>query len=108
MSRPIVLIHGLYGSLNDPKILDAFGKSRVFAPDLLGYGANTDADTDGLSLADQASHVAAFITERNLGPCHVVGHSVGGAVAVLLAREYPQLAETLVSIEGNFTLQDAF
>ena len=36
---PILLIHGLFGSLSDPVILGAFGATQVFAPDLLGYGA---------------------------------------------------------------------
>jgi lipase len=38
----------------------------------------------------------------------VVGHSVGAVVAVLLADKYPALVASLISVEGNFTLKDAF
>jgi len=38
----------------------------------------------GWTLEDQADHVAAFVKERTRGPVHVVGHSVGGAVAAPL------------------------
>ncbi|WP_227744214.1 alpha/beta fold hydrolase [Yersinia kristensenii] len=41
-------------------------------------------------------------------PVHVIGHSVGGAVAVLFARRYPEMTRSLTSVEGNFTLSDAF
>ncbi|MFT4184761.1 MAG: alpha/beta hydrolase [Rhizobium sp.] len=106
--KPIVLVHGLFGSLSDPKILAAFGNADVHAPDLIGYGRNRDADVSGLSLLDQARHIADFISALGVGKVHLVGHSVGGAVSVLVARHFPELIESLTSVEGNFTLKDAF
>jgi pimeloyl-ACP methyl ester carboxylesterase len=38
----------------------------------------------------------------------VVGHSAGGVVAYLFAHTYPDLVASVVSVEGNFTLKDAF
>lgn len=35
---PVVLYHGLFGSLSDPAMLARFGERRILAPDLLGYG----------------------------------------------------------------------
>lgn len=108
MTIPILLIHGLFGSLADPHILAGFGKARVLAPDLLGYGAYREARTVGLTLAAQADHVSAWLRERDAGPVHVVGHSVGGAVAMFFAARHPGQTQSLTSIEGNFTLKDAF
>ncbi len=105
---PIVLLHGLIGRLGDPEILAPFGARDVHAPDLLGYGRNRDADTSSLSLEDQARHVAGFIAALDRGPVHLAGHSVGGAVAVLVAQRFPDHVRSLISIEGNFTLKDAF
>ncbi|TXH71531.1 MAG: alpha/beta fold hydrolase [Thiothrix sp.] len=108
MKHPIVLIHGLFGNLSEQKIITAFGNAAVYAPDLLGYGQFKQADLSSLTLADQANHIARFIETHQLGAVHLVGHSVGGAVAVLVASLYPHLAASLTSVEGNFTLKDAF
>lgn len=108
LDKPIVLVHGLFGSLSDANILAAFGDVEVHAPDLIGYGSNREADISNLTLLDQAYHVANFISGLGAGKVHLVGHSVGGAVSVLVARHFPELVETLTSVEGNFTLKDAF
>jgi lipase len=39
---------------------------------------------------------------------HLVGHSVGGVVAALFADRHPRHVASLVSVEGNFSLADAF
>lgn len=107
-TAPIVLVHGLYGSQSDPKILEAFGDYTVFAPDMLGYGEHRDHPTSDLKLSDQADHVAAFIDSLAREPVHLVGHSVGGAIAVLVAVQYQEKLCSLTTVEGNFTLKDAF
>ena len=105
---PIILIHGLFGHLNDPAILSAFGNREVHAPDQIGYGALRDADTSSLTLVDQVDRLATFVRENELAPAHLVGHSVGGAVAVLVASAFSDLVASVVSVEGNFTMEDAF
>ncbi len=105
---PVLLIHGLFGSLAEERIVSAFAGRHVFAPELLGYGEWRDAPLDGLTLERQADHVAAWLGARYTGPVHVVGHSIGGAVAQLFAARHRALAASLTSVEGNFTLKDAF
>lgn len=111
MSRvrhPIVLVHGLFGSLGDPRITAGFVGAEVHTPDLLGYGELRDVDHAGLTLTAQAEHIASYISSAAFDPVHLVGHSVGGAVVVLVADRYPHLVASLTSVEGNFTLKDAF
>ena len=74
----------------------------------LGYGVRRGDAPSGWTLEDQADHVAAFVRAHAQEPVHVVGHSIGGAVAVLLVYRHPTLALSLTSVEGNFTLGDAF
>lgn len=107
---PVVLVHGLFGSLSDPGIIAGFGEQAgdVHAPDLLGYG-NCRAHAGAWTLDDQADHVAAALRRQGIGtPAHIVGHSVGGAVSLRLARRHPALVRSVTTVEGNFTLRDAF
>ena len=104
----LLLVHGLFGSLSAPLVVDAFGPLRTLAPDLLGYGALAHEDLSGLRLEDQADHLAATLDDEGVERADVVGHSVGGAVAVLLAARHPDRVRALVSVEGNLTPPDAF
>ncbi len=104
----IVLLHGLIGTLDNASVIGAFGDRIVHAPALLGYGAKGETAPETWSLDNQAEHVATFLRARGTGPVHVVGHSVGGAVSVILAVRHPELVRSLCSVEGNKTLDDAF
>ena len=74
----------------------------------MGYGKNAQVDTSTLTLQVQAEHVAQFIEVEGIGAVHLIGHSVGGAVAALVADGWPELVQSYTSVEGNFTLRDAF
>jgi pimeloyl-ACP methyl ester carboxylesterase len=110
MSRtPIVLIHGLMGSLDDPAIHAYLSGRAVLAPDLLGYGEFSATLPARLSIAAQVAHVHRLVTEHfGGGPVHLLGHSMGGAIAPLFASAHPHLVATIVDVEGNFTIKDAF
>lgn len=109
MSSPIVLVHGLIGSLQLPELLDGFAPGQVLAPDLLGYGALREVPPAEVNIPAQVEHLQATL-QRHFGsePVHLLGHSVGGVVAALFAHKYAERVESLVSVEGNFTLADAF
>ena len=106
---PVVLIHGLIGSLDHPAIIAGLHPRPVLAPPLLGYGLNAQVDPASINLLAQAEHISCAISEQlGSGPVHLVGHSVGGIVAALLAHRHPEQVASFVSVEGNFTLKDAF
>ncbi|WP_373824460.1 alpha/beta fold hydrolase [Achromobacter insuavis] len=101
---PMLLIHGLIGAFD----VDA-GLPRHAAPPLLGYGEHQATPPARISLPAQVEHLRAFIDTHFDGVAvDLVGHSVGGAVAMLLAQAYPQRVRRIVNVEGNFTLADAF
>lgn len=108
MNHTIVLVHGLIGHLADPTILGAFGDHDVQAPDLIGYGSHQTERVDNLRLVDQAHHLLDHLAATGLDRVHLVGHSVGGAVAVLAAALRPETVVSLTSVEGNFVPSDAF
>jgi pimeloyl-ACP methyl ester carboxylesterase len=89
-----------------PEIDAVFG-DRALTPNLLGYGENAEYDGD-LTLLAQVEFLRKFLHEREIARVHIAGHSIGGAIAMLFARQYPGATESVISIEGNFTLKDAF
>lgn len=96
---PLVLLHGLGGSRNDwPLQLPAFvQRYRTVAVDLRGHGLSPKPPGPyriGLMAAD----VALLLMRRKTGPAHVLGLSLGGAVAQQMALDYPELVRSLVLV----------
>ncbi|WP_298298787.1 alpha/beta hydrolase [uncultured Litoreibacter sp.] len=104
----LVMLHGLFGHLHVPEIEAEYVGWDLCAPDLMGYGTYADSNTSHLSLSDQVEHVIGFIEALGSDRVHLLGHSVGGAVAMLVAHRRPDLLKSLCTVEGNFTLKDAF
>lgn len=71
--------------------------------DYLGSGMSDHPTAPLRSLDDHADCVAAVIDHRGGGPCALVGHSMGGSVAIALARRRPDLVSRLVVGEANLT-----
>jgi pimeloyl-ACP methyl ester carboxylesterase len=78
----------------------------LLIPDLPGYGRNQGAGP--VSVEAAAEHVRAEIRAAGFDRAHIAGHSVGGAVAVVLAHHHPEMVLSVIDVEGNFTLKDAF
>lgn len=104
----LLLIHGLAGSLDYFEPTKRITKATVHTPDLLGYGGMRDVSEDRLTLQAQADHVASYLETRCQTPAWLLGHSMGGAVAMLVADQRPELVHGIINVEGNFTLKDAF
>jgi pimeloyl-ACP methyl ester carboxylesterase len=103
----LVMIHGLLGSSSyyDPQ--SQLAGLDVRTPDLLGYGSNRSIG-EGIGLHAQAAEIVRVLREEVGRPAWLLGHSVGGAVMMLAAGQAPELVLGLISVEGNFTLKDAF
>jgi pyruvate dehydrogenase E2 component (dihydrolipoamide acetyltransferase) len=96
---PILLIHGFGGDLDNWLFnIDALaGAGPVYALDLPGHGGSTKAIANpGLDALTDA--VQQFMTSLALSGAHLVGHSMGGAVAANLALRDNGLAKSLTLI----------
>ncbi|WP_300059555.1 alpha/beta fold hydrolase [uncultured Roseobacter sp.] len=93
---PITLIlHGLYGSGRNWGVIAKrlSDNLRVITPDLRNHGQSPWDDSH--SYDDMAADLATLI--RHLGaPAHVVGHSMGGKAAMVLAHRHPELVGRLI------------
>ncbi|MFI8823578.1 alpha/beta fold hydrolase [Streptomyces sp. NPDC053431] len=74
---------------------------RSLLLDLLGFGIS-DRPTDfSYTLEDHADAVAAALTAAGVTGAEVVGHSMGGTVAIHLAARHPRLVSRLVLVDAN-------
>lgn len=98
-----VLIHGLGGEAeNFARLTPLLDGWRVLAPDRAGAGRSDPAPPGKARLSDQAARIAALIEAEGAGPAVVFGHSLGGAVALQLAADRPDLVAGLV-LSGALT-----
>lgn len=96
---PVVLLHGLGGSsLSWEAVATLLGEEwRVYAIDLRGHGESDWPDEYGFE--QMRDDVLEFLDACELDRVGVVGHSMGGVVAYLLAEEHADRVERLVLIE---------
>jgi pimeloyl-ACP methyl ester carboxylesterase len=96
---PILILHGLLGSArNWSSIAKQLADTRrVFALDLRNHARSPWADT--MSFEEMAGDVAAFIERHHLRAPALIGHSLGGKVAMRLALTRADLVEHLVVVD---------
>jgi pimeloyl-ACP methyl ester carboxylesterase len=70
----------------------------VIAVDLLGHGGS-EKPTSGYSVPDQADLVAQALARLGVHDAEVVGHSLGGGVAVAVAERSPRLVDRVVIVD---------
>jgi pimeloyl-ACP methyl ester carboxylesterase len=95
-----VYVHGLGGSATNWTDLAA-QLSQVasgVAVDLPGFGRTVPPNGFDFSLVAQTETVATFLRGLDAGPVHLIGNSMGGAISMLVAAEYPDLVRTLTLI----------
>jgi pyruvate dehydrogenase E2 component (dihydrolipoamide acetyltransferase) len=96
---PLVLIHGFSGDLTS-WILNqgALGDGRtVYAVDLPGHGGSVK-DPALAAVPEMAAALGNFLKTKGLSQVHLVGHSLGGAVAAQLALHNPETIASLTLI----------
>lgn len=96
---PMILIHGFGGDLNNWMFNhEALAATReVYALDLPGHGASSKDVGEG-SVGFFAETLAGFMDALGIDKAHLVGHSMGGAVALALALEQPGKVASLTLI----------
>jgi 3-oxoadipate enol-lactonase len=104
---PLVLLHGfpldhhLWGQVM-PLLVDTFD---VILPDLRGFGESTTVDSP-YTMDDYASDIASLLDQLEVQKAAIVGHSMGGYVALAFARLYPERVRGLGLVSSQ-VLADA-
>ncbi|MFD8701994.1 alpha/beta fold hydrolase [Kitasatospora sp. NPDC059648] len=98
---PIVLVAGCGDSSLSwaPLLPELAGLGRIVAYDRAGLGASAPARAPRPTLDTQVEDLAVLVRHLDAGPAVLVGHSWGGQLAQLLARQRPELVAGLVLVD---------
>jgi pimeloyl-ACP methyl ester carboxylesterase len=98
----LLLIHGITSDSSTwQRVLPYLARSyTVVAPDLLGHGASAKPRGD-YSLGAQANGLRDLLVALGHERATLVGHSLGGGIAMQLAYQFPELCERLVLVDSG-------
>ncbi len=96
---PLVVLHGLLGSSRNWLTTggDLASHYHVFALDLRNHGKSPHAEP--MDYATMMADVLAWLDAQGLSKVALMGHSMGGKVAMLLACRHPERVERLVVVD---------
>jgi pimeloyl-ACP methyl ester carboxylesterase len=97
--RPVILLHGWLGSWRYwvPTMDDVSDRYRAYALDLWGFG-DSDRRSEGYTLASYVTLLQRFMDEMGIARAPLVGHALGGIVALVFAATMPQRVEQVMAV----------
>src|SRR5690606_26841482 len=107
--EPVVLLHGFTATWRCwlPVLPELVARYDVLAPTLSGHDGGPQVEAGRQrSLAAGAEHVEAQLDEQGIGTAHLVGNSMGGALAIELAKRGRARSVVALSPGGGWTLGD--
>ena len=99
---PVVLIHGMVNSSRHWRdvALRLADRHTVIAPDLIGHGDSATPRGD-YSLGAHAAAIRDLLVAIGVGPATIVGHSLGGGVAMQYFWQFPDRVERLALVSSG-------
>ena len=98
---PMVLVHGNFGSSAWWKpLLGKIPDHRTVALDLPCFGKSEKPETDHM-IPNYSGYLEDFLTEMGIDDFHLVGHSLGGAIALQYALDHPQKVKKLILVDPS-------
>ena len=97
--QPLILLHGLFGSADNwGRIAKHFAEThQVISVDLRNHGRSPHHDSQDYT--DMANDLVELCDTLNLAPIHLLGHSLGGKVAMQFAAQHPERLNQLIVVD---------
>lgn len=107
--EPLVLLHGFTGTWHHwrPVLGELVARYEVIAPTLAGHAGGPPFDINGpLTFASSADHLERHLDEIGVGRAHFVGNSLGGGLALELAKRGRARTVVALAPAGGWTEGD--
>lgn len=97
--KPLIILHGLFGMLDNwhnvaRKLAETY---HVFALDVRNHGQSPKSDV--MNYAVMADDLWEFIKDHGISQAHIMGHSMGGKMAMEFALRYPEKCSRLIAVD---------
>ena len=107
---PLLWLHGWQctssGELLEAAVQPSLSGRRSLLIDFLGHGYSDRPEKFGYTLEDHADTIVTLLDALGLMECGIVGHSMGGTVAIQVAAARPDVVSLLVLAEGGPDIAD--
>lgn len=99
--QPVILLHGWGAEGNTfrqviEKLSDSY---QVYVLDLPGFGLS-EIPPDAWDATDYAEMLYEFCDKLNIGKAHLLGHSYGGRISIVIAAEQPDMVDKLILVDS--------
>ena len=98
-AKTVIVIHGLFGSLDNLKVIARALESHfhVINVDVRNHGDSFHSEE--MTYPAMAADITALMAHHNIDKAHLVGHSMGGKVAMQVALSSPEKVDKLVVLD---------
>ncbi len=98
--EPVILLHGIFAEkdhwVDFARALK--GPYQLLAPDLPGFGSSGRLNNQSYNYAAQVERLLAWMDAMGIRQAHLAGNSMGGTIAALFAKRYPQRVLSLAFV----------
>jgi pimeloyl-ACP methyl ester carboxylesterase len=108
---PLVFLHGFGSTKEDYADIvrhSVFDGHPFMAYDAPGCGQSQCADLAKISIPFLVQVAISLLEQFRIERFHLIGHSMGGLTALMLAQEFPERIISFINIEGNISPEDCF
>ncbi len=99
--KPVLLLHGWGGNSASfkPVFNHLCSQFKVYSPDLPGFG-RTSLPPQPWETYDYVHFIVELLAQLEIKKTHIIAHSFGGRIAIILAAEFPALVEKIVLVDS--------